>query len=79
MTDTHAEPSEVARLRAQNEAMLAALKAIFYLTDGEIAVRFRTSTDKTEQEMAGQSVIYAMLCVPRNMARTAIAAVEGKP
>lgn len=57
---------EIARLRAW-------LECIERTTDEEIAVRFRTSSYKTEEQMAGKSVVYTMLSVPRNMARRALA------
>lgn len=56
---------EIAKLRA-------ALEAIESLMDEEIAVRFRTSSHKTEEQMAGKSVIYDLLVVPRNIARAAL-------
>jgi hypothetical protein len=55
------------------EAALTAIDAI--LTD-EIKVRYGTSPNKTESEMAGNASVYQLLVVPRNIAR---AALEDKP
>jgi hypothetical protein len=57
--------SEIERLRAW-------LESIHDITDEEIAVRFRTSSQKTEEQMAGKSVVYTMLSIPRNIAKRAL-------
>lgn len=56
---------EIERLRAW-------IGAIERITDEEIGVRFRTSSHKTEEQMAGKSAVYAMLLIPRNLSRAAL-------
>lgn len=58
--------------RVEIERLRTWLEAIERITDEEIGVRFRTSSHKTEEQMAGKSVIYTMLSVPRNLARAAL-------
>lgn len=53
------------------EKMRRALMAIEDLCDGEIKARF-ASDSKTEQEVAGNSRIYTLLSLPRDIARNAL-------
>jgi hypothetical protein len=66
------DANELAKLRADLARTTEALEAIFNLTDGEIEVRFRTSSTKTEEQMGRNSTIYSLLSLPRNMARDAL-------
>lgn len=58
---------------ADVDRLRAALEAIENLLTEEIKVRFGTSDHFTEAEVAGDSVIYSLLVVPRNIARKALA------
>lgn len=67
---------DVAELERENKRLRGWLETIERVTDEEIGARFRTSSHKTEEQMAGKSQVYTMLSVPRNLAR---AALRGDP
>ncbi len=64
------------KVETEAERLSGYMGAIFSLLDDEIAVRFRTSSHRTEEELGKNSSIYHLLSVPRNMARSAL---DGKP
>jgi hypothetical protein len=57
--------AEITRLRQW-------LECIHDLMDEEIGARFRTSPNKTEEQMARNSRVYGFLSIPRNLARAAL-------
>jgi hypothetical protein len=57
---------------ASARTLREALQAIEGLLSEELAARFGHHS-KSEEEVAGKSVIYSLLAVPRNMARAALA------
>lgn len=61
------------KAEAEIERLREWLGCIERLTDDEIGARFRTSSHKSEREMAKGSVIYTMLQMPRDLARRALA------
>ena len=63
---TAAKDAEIARLRG-------GLEAISDLLDGEIKIRWRDGqSNMNESEAAGNSTLYSLLSVPRNIARAAL-------
>lgn len=62
--------------QAEVERLRQWLACIERLTDEEIGARFRTSSNKSEEQMAGKSVVYTMLSIPRNLARGALSGKE---
>jgi hypothetical protein len=64
--------AENAKLKADNKALLDALKSIEVLCSQEITARFGGHAHKSEDELGRNSRVYALLVVPRNMARAAI-------
>jgi hypothetical protein len=62
----------VAGERTRIRILEEALGAIESACDEEICTRFGTSSHKTEEQIAGRSVIYSLLVVPRNIARAAL-------
>lgn len=71
---TAAEAAAAARpAQDETERLRAWLECIERTTDEEIKARVPPHHSKTEEEMAGKSVIYTLLSVPRSMARRALA------
>lgn len=64
------------KVETEAERLGGYMGAIFSMLDDEIAVRFRTSSHRTEEELGKNSSVYHLLSVPRNMARSAL---DGKP
>lgn len=55
--------------------MFSSLRAIHTAMDDEIKVRFRRHPSKTEEQLAGKSVIYSILAIPRNISGASISKV----
>jgi hypothetical protein len=64
MSETEKD-AEITRLRQW-------LECIHDLMDEEIGARFRTSPNKTEEQMGRNSRVYGFLSIPRNIARAAL-------
>lgn len=75
---TNADLSRIAldQAEAQIAGLREALRSIETLLSSEIAARFGGHPSKSEAEMGRKSAVYALLVVPRNMARAALAATE---
>lgn len=70
-----------ASLRAlvrERDRLREALHTIAVTCDEEIKRRYRTSSHMSEAEVAGNSPIYSMLALPRNIARAALTEAQGK-
>ena len=61
----------ITAIEAERDALREALLAIEDLCSGEIKARF-TSSSQTEEEVAGNSRVYALLRIPRDIARNAL-------
>lgn len=70
LVEQHLQRSSPAQ--AQIETLRAALQAIETLLSEEITARFGGHPSKSEETMGRKSSVYALLSLPRNMARAAL-------